>query len=179
MANIYCTKKLEKLVGKSLISPESEVSSELGNWNGNIFPIQGRKCLILMNDVTYYSLIFPDILKKDILHLHDLIIQRLIEQFNHDHVHFPIECTPKLIDVMKPRFLRTNNNRKVLGTMTEIVYVTGLFMHQRYRDQLKFIDLLELNGLLNKQFVGALRAGKHNYGVPVDVMRNKINTFCT
>jgi hypothetical protein len=43
MANIFCTKKLEKLVGKNLISTEPLTGELLGNWNANIFTMNKRK----------------------------------------------------------------------------------------------------------------------------------------
>jgi hypothetical protein len=62
MVNIFCTNKLEKIIGKKLMDYEP-LEHLLGNRNANIFSFQGRKCLILMNDETYYSILFLHIIK--------------------------------------------------------------------------------------------------------------------
>ena len=132
-----------------------------------------------MIDETYYSLLFLDILKRDILNLHELLFERLIEQLDYDQVYFPVECTPKLMDELKPRFLRTNNNRKVLGTMNEFVYETEFHIYDSYEGQLQLVNLPELNGKLTNNLVGALKPKKFDYGRPIEEMRTKLNEVCT
>ena len=43
MANIYCTKKLERFLGKNLIAQSEKTAGQLGNWNGNPFPGEWEK----------------------------------------------------------------------------------------------------------------------------------------
>lgn len=177
MANIFCTKKLERLVGKAYIQPEPK-NDILGSWNANIFPVQGRKCLILMNDQTYYSLLFLDILKKDLLKFHLIFVERLIEQLSFDRVDFPVDCTPLIMDDLTPRFLSTNNNRKVLGTMNEFIYEAEYHINYSYDGKLEHVNLPQLNHVLNSNLVGALMPKKHEYGRPIEVMRNKLAEVC-
>ena len=139
------------------MSSESQVNSQLGNWNGNILPIRGRKCLILMNDVTYYCLIFLDVFKRDIINLHELLFERLIEQFDYDSINFPGECSAKLKKELEPRFPRTNNNRKVLGTITEFIFQIEYLMELDYEGRLGFVNLPELNNKFTNNYVGALK----------------------
>ncbi|WP_042498799.1 DUF6933 domain-containing protein [Algibacter lectus] len=63
MAIIYCTQKFETVVGKSRIV-KSDKSSPLGNWNANVFTVSRKNCVILMNDVSYYSVLLIDFKKK-------------------------------------------------------------------------------------------------------------------
>lgn len=132
----------------------------------------------MMNDQSYYALLFVDILKKDILNLHELLFERLIEQLHHDHVDFPVKGTPELMDALKPRFLPTNNNRKVLGTINEYVYTTELHLYHNYQGLIQLINLPELNGRLNDNLVGALKAKKLEYGRPIEEMKIIINQVC-
>lgn len=169
MANIYCTKKFQQLVGKKLIQ-QDPVESMLGNWNAHLFPLQGRKCLILMNDQSYYTLIFLDILKKDILNFHDLFSRRIIEQLSYDDIDFPMDSTPKVLDDLTPHFLPTNNNRKVLGTINEFIHIIKLHLELNYSNQIKLINLLHMNSNLNKELIGAL-GPKSGYGIPRDEMK--------
>jgi hypothetical protein len=178
MANIFCTKKLEKLVGKNLIEPEPVSDEFLSNWNANIFTMNGRKCLIVMNDVTYYSLIFLDILKKDIINFRDLFYQRLIDQLDYDQVKFPIECSSKLLNSCQPHFLQTNNNRKVLGTMIEFVYNLEHLFHLDYQGDFNNVDICELNHRLTSDLVGALRPKQSDFGRPIEEMHDLLKKIC-
>lgn len=178
MTNIFCTKKLEKLVGRNLIVSEPTSDQLLGNWNANLFPLNGRKCLIVMNDVTYYCLIFLDILKRDILNFHELFYQRLIEQLDYDHVDFSVECAPQLMASCKPNFLRTNNNRKVLGTMNEFVYELEYHFHMDYYGNFSRTNIPELNHRLTDNLVGALKPEKFHYGRPIEEMQKLLDKVC-
>ena len=178
MANIYCTKKLEKVVGKALISSEPRTDQRLGGWNANVIYLNKRKCLFLMNDLSYYSLLFLDILKKDILNFQELFYQRLIEQLDHDSVNFPVSCSSLIMNECEPLFLPTNNNRRVLGTMNELRYIIDYWFEMDYYGDLNFVNLPELNHRLTNEYVGALRTGKHYYGNPIEEMRKQIEKVC-
>ena len=177
MTNIYCTKKLEKLIGKKLIKQEAQ-NSRLGNWNANIFHLQRRKCLILMNDTTYYSLLFLDIRKADLLQFSELFYQRLIEQFDFDKIDFPIECSSKLINETSAQFLPTNNNRKVLGTMKQFVLDLDYYFYYDYNGQISKINTCELNHRLTNNLVGALKPKQSDFGRPIEEMKKKLGEIC-
>jgi hypothetical protein len=179
MTNIFCTKKLEKLVGKKLIASQPVSDELLGNWNANLFPMNGRKCLIVMNDVTFYCLIFLDILKKDILNFHELFYQRLIEQLDYDQVNFSVEFAPKLMTSCEPNFLRTNNNRKVLGTMNEFVYELEYHFQMDYYGNFAQTNIVELNHRLTDNLVGALKQGQSNFGRPIEEMKELLEKACS
>jgi hypothetical protein len=178
MSNIFCTKKLENLVGKNLISSELHSNELLGNWNANLFTLNRRKCLILMNDVSYYSLIFLDILKKDILNFHELFYQRLIEQLNFDKVRFPVEYSSKLFDACEANFLQTNNNRKVLGTINQFIYEIEYHFQMDYYGNLSQTNIPELNHRLTNNLVGALRPKQFEFGRPTEEMQTLLHKAC-
>ena len=178
MANIFCTKKLQNLVGKKLIASEQQSDELLGNWNANIFTMNRRKCLIVMNDTTYYCLLFLDILKKDLLNFQELFYQRLIEQFDYDGLNFPLDCSSKLLNACEPNFLGTNNNRKVLGTMNKYVYEIEYFFHLDYHGDFSLVNLPELNNRFSNDLVGALKPGKYEFGRPHEEMRKLLEKVC-
>lgn len=179
MTNIYCTKKLEKLLGKKLLGQEEAHDSKLGNWNANIFHLQGKKCLILMNDVTYYSLFFLDIRKADLLKFSDLFYARLIEQLDYDKIDFAVDCSPMLIEETTAQFLPTNNNRKVLGTMTDFIRAIEYIFHENYHGQLSNVDVRKLNHSYTNYLVGALNPKHGKYGKPIEEMKKKIEEICS
>jgi len=165
------------LIGKKLIKQEVHIS-KLGNWNANIFYLQRRKCLILMNDITYYSLLFLDIQKADLLKFSELFYQRLIEQFDFDKIDFPLECSAKLINETSAQFLTTNNNRKVLGTMKQFVLDLDYYFYYDYNGQISNINVKELNHRLTNNLVGALKPKKSDFGRPIEEMKKKLEEIC-
>lgn len=154
--NIYCTNKLEKLIGKKLMAAEPGPEELLGNWNANLFPLSARKCLILVHEVTYYPIILLDVLKKDLLNFHELFYERLIMQLSFDGITVSEECKLKLKTASEPHFLKTNNNRKVLGTITNFIYELEAHFYERYGGIMDPIPAPELNYRLSTSFVGAI-----------------------
>jgi hypothetical protein len=171
MTNIYCTNKLEKLIGKKLISTKEIPVSPIGNWNANLFSLNGRKCLILMNDISYYSLIFLDILKKDLASFQELFYLRLLDQFKYDNLNFQADLSSTILNTCQPNFLRTNNNRKVLGTMNEFVQDISYLFHNQYNSNLEKININELNHHLTNNLVGALKPKQGDFGKPIEEMK--------
>ncbi len=173
MTTIFCTKKLEKLIGKEHIGEVASENTPLGNWNAHVFPIQGRKCLILVNDQTYYPLLFIDILKKDMLNFHDLFFERFVKQIQFDGINFEPAFIFKMKAALNPTFHRTNNNRKVLGTINEFIFATEIYIQGNY-DELSELNPSELNHLLTRTPIGALMAQKNKFGYSIEEMQRKI-----
>jgi len=65
MGIIYCSNKLKQFLGSFVTNTlTNQFKSGLGDWNGHLFFLYGKKCLALVNNQTYYSLFIADILKK-------------------------------------------------------------------------------------------------------------------
>jgi hypothetical protein len=174
MTTIYCSNKLRDLVDQTNLSTvDSSTPNKLGDWNGHIFFCDRRKHLILINNISYYSLIFPDIKKADFKDFESLFISRLTDQLLFDHV---IELSDVLIIMQRLlpiRLARTNNDRKALGTINE--YIFSFRAHTEFFEW-NDRDINYINGKLNDTLVGASRPGKRDYGRPIDDMKSLMNT---
>jgi len=177
MANIYCTKKLEKALGKSLMG-EEEVENEFGNWNANLFYLFGKKCLILTNDISFYTLFFANILKSDLKNFKDLFIFRLLEQMDYDGITMEKACRSRLIESANPVFLPTNNNRKVLGTMNQFVRELPFFLNLIVEYPDGSWELREFNNRFNATLVGAIKERKSDFGQPLEEMHALLAKVC-
>lgn len=60
--HIHCTAKLAKLLGVK--APTAADNAD--GWNANLFPIAGRKCIILVHKSTFFTLIKCDVVKADL-----------------------------------------------------------------------------------------------------------------
>jgi hypothetical protein len=71
MQLIRCTKKLQKEMGlkNSDMSENEPNDSYLGSWHANMIYIDGKKCLLFVNDKTLFNFIVPDITKTQIREL--------------------------------------------------------------------------------------------------------------
>lgn len=177
MAIIYCTKKFETVVGKSRIV-KSDKSSPLGNWNANVFMVSKKNCVIVMNDVSYYSVILIDFKKSDLLNFHEVFAERFFKQLENDEISFPSEFTDKIKKELQPVFLTTNNNRKVLGAIQDATLDMNRYITEDYSDNIDFIDVDELNSNVNEKILSVLGKKKRGYGYPNDATQELLNKFC-
>jgi hypothetical protein len=81
---IYCSKKLEIFLGQTseLIRPTDKTT--FGDWNGHLFTVDRKKCLIFMNNRTCYSVVMTNIQKRNTKDFGQIFKERLIRQLNHD-----------------------------------------------------------------------------------------------
>lgn len=177
MAIIYCTQKFETVVGKKRIV-KSDKSSPLGNWNANVFMVSKKNCVILMNDVSYYSVLLIDFKKIDLINFHEVFAERFLKQLENDEISFPSEFTDKITKELQPVFLTTNNNRKVLGAIQDATLDMKRYITEDYSDNIDYIDVDELNSNINEKIISVLGKKKRGYGYPNDAIQELLNKFC-
>jgi hypothetical protein len=82
MPTTFCSKKLSKLAGIKTRLP----SLSMDNWNGHLFALQGRKCVVFVHKETFYSFVVFDVLKKQLLDFKQTFIEGFINQLAHDEL---------------------------------------------------------------------------------------------
>ena len=169
MANIYCTKKLEKIIGKENIQ-EIESDNSIGNWNANVFYVNRKKFIFLINDKTCYSIILPNFIKKDLINFNSIFYHRLFEQFQNDKILISAKLKIKL-ESIPFNFMKTNNNRKIIGTMTQFIKDIEYYLYY-HNEQL---NLIELNNRMTNNYVGAFKEKKYEMDSPIELMQKTIN----
>ena len=168
MANIFCTKKLEKIIGKQNIS-EQEINGLLGNWNANVFYANRKKFIFLINDRTCYSVIIPNFTKRDLPNFKDIFYDRFLDQLRYDNVTIDCKLVDKLVE-SSINFLKTNNNRKVIGTMTQFIKDIEYFLY--YQDEMQ--TLQELNHRMTNNLVTIFGTKKYDMDRPRELMQELI-----
>ncbi|AHM60911.1 hypothetical protein D770_13285 [Flammeovirgaceae bacterium 311] len=176
MTTIFCSHKLQTLIGKISPRPAEEVpSSPLGNWNAHLFTVERRKCLAFVNSKTYYSVFLADILKKDLRNFQDLFYANLIRQLLHDEV-IDLARVPLVTETLGPlQLARTNNDRKAIGTMNDFISQFKFNCDWHYGG-FQHINLREINSRINDTPVGAGGNEQRNYGWPIEDMKTLIKT---
>lgn len=81
MVTLFCSAKLSKLLGVKNRLP----SISTNNWNGHLFFLEGRKCLVFVHKETVYSFVLFDVLKKDLKNFREVFIKYFLLQLENDY----------------------------------------------------------------------------------------------
>ncbi len=167
MLNIYCSNKLSTLI-KTEKFENREVDSK-NDWSAHIFSIAGRKCVIVVNKETLYSVVLIDILKKDLQKLPLIFTESFINQLDFNGILTPefenhIRETHKLAKI-----LSTDNDRKTMGSLNDFIYhIKGSYEDSRDLDKVKTYSTKYLNEMRSKML---------KYSTPNEMMREQIKNF--
>ena len=170
---IYCSKKLETFLGRITLTIQPTESSVLGDWNGHLFTIDRKKCLVFMNNKTCYSVVMTNVLKKDLKDFTQVFKERLIRQLDHDlniNERQEIKFRKELGDIV---LSKSNNDKKIIGTINHHV------------DNLKYNnfgsenwDDVNVTGILNEYLVGTKlttdRKRNGDFFRPIELMKELV-----
>lgn len=173
MPRIYCTKKLEsfiKDVDHDL--PSDLIYRSLLDWNAHLFFAERKKCLVFVNNKTAYSIFMINLLKNDLKHIDVLFHRRLIEQLEYDKIIGTNESCESLFPHEELKFYKTNNDRKTIGRINDFVYMFKSHLFYKY-DQLKNMDIIYENGLINSTPTGKPGEMKKTWSNPIENLNNE------
>lgn len=138
--NIYVSKKVEK-VAKELINENSTQSSYyLGDWAATLFHVNHKKCWLLINKLTKYLLILPDIKKADLTNIDSIFKETFYSQLIYDGILIESEMIEKIIG--KLILLETNNDRSANGSLNNVLLYFDDWKYEfRNFDNMPFRDL--------------------------------------
>ena len=140
VTEIYTSRKLESSVPKELIQNESFGKlSPLGKWSATVFFVSRKKCLLITNSITRYSVIIAGVRKSDFQNLSELFINTLTKQLKIDGLSIENLSIKELIG--ETTLHKTDNNRPIVGTQKYILentdvwkYEFGSFENWNFRD---------------------------------------------
>ena len=168
MTRVYCTKKLEEFIGDvDETLPADYNDLKFSDWNAHLFFVDKRKCIVFVNILTYYSVFITDILKNDLKNIDEIFLKRLNEQLHHDGLAVKENENGSLLtDGAKIRFIKTNNNKKVIGRINDFVYIFKVHVAYKY-GQLSATDVVNENGLINTTSTGKYTDTRREWTSPV------------
>ena len=127
-SNIFVSKKLETVVPSSLIQLESDlIDNYIGKWNATIFYVSRKKCVLLTNSSSRYTVILPGLVKNDFKNITEILIERLTKQFEKDGISLTQMALGRMIG--KVSILKTDNDKKIIGTQN---YILGYIDDWKY-----------------------------------------------
>jgi len=129
MQLLRCTKKLQKEMGlkKDDLSENKPSESSLGPWHVNLIFIDGKKCLLFVNDKTLFNFIVPDILRAQIRELSKIFTDTLECVLSAEGV--PEMAKTKIMSEYESIQYANTNSKSVLGSMNDLAF------HYKYHIQ--------------------------------------------
>ena len=124
MTHVYISTKLADLIGPARLSQVDNaiISKSLIDWNAQLFSVDRRKCILVTNKQTLYSFVRLNILKHDLKDLNNFFITSLFRQLKADNLYDQKAEDYWLDEFSKISFARTDNDKKVIGTMNDIIF---------------------------------------------------------
>jgi hypothetical protein len=155
MQLIRCTKKLQKEMGlkKNDISTQEPDQGNLGSWHANLIYIDGKKCILFVNDKTLFNFIAPNVKRAEIKELSKLFKLTLESMLQ----------TKKIPEKIKSEFMQEyefiqyagTNSKSVIGSMNDYAYN---YKYQiQYRGGVNSADILLIIHKLNLMPMGSLK----------------------
>lgn len=172
---IYCSKKLETFFGKIIPTVQLTENSIFGDWNGHLFTIDRKRCLIFMNNKTCYSIIMINVLKKDLKNFGQVFKERLIRQLDHDLQINELQEIKLRKELSVIMLSSSNNDKKIIGTINHQVE------NLRFYDDGERIenwDELNVTGILNDHLLGTKMTAdmkkNRDFFKPIELMQELI-----
>ena len=119
ITRIHLSKKLEKSAKKIEISAPDpgEKMTLLEKWNANLFFISRKKCWLLTNSKTRYSVLLKDMNAGNLENIQEIFKDRFFNQLRYDGIQIEFTEIEKLVGELK--FCPTDNDRRTLGIQNQ------------------------------------------------------------
>lgn len=165
---VFTSKKLEKLT-KRLIERDldQEEISELGKWNATVFYVYRKKCWLVTNSRTRYSVILTNIQSSDLPVIDKIFKETLITQMTYDGVSINPQEIDSLIGTLK--FHSTDNDRRTIGFQNSLLSIL-----EYRKDQYGMLEnwpVTEITHYLNNTLFHWNKPTMSNYTYPVTELK--------
>lgn len=169
MPIIRCTEKLLKEL-KVRPSEEWPQNGYIGGWHANLLRIERRKCVIVTNDQTLYTLFIPALKKPEFERFGEIFGQHLFKNLCCEG--FAQHQIERVLADNQEITIAKTNNRSVLGSMNDVAY--QIEHRVRTLDGLDRLDLEAFNQELNRIPMGAI-----NYKFSIEALKSKLEEIDT
>lgn len=147
ITRIHTSKKLEKIIKKIMEteSPGAQQDGILGKWNASFFNFSRKKCWLITNEKTRYSIILMDIKASDLSRIEAIFKDNFFSQLIYDGIFIEFSEVDQMIGTLK--FHPTDNDRSTIGLQNEF-FATIDYRKQEY-GSIENFPLRKINHQLN------------------------------
>ena len=120
--------------------------SFIGGWHANLLRIERRKCVLVTNDKTLYTIFIPGLKKPDFNDFGEMLRHHLFKNLLHER--FTQDKIEAVLDEHRKILFTKSNNRSILGSMNDLKFHLEFFIASR--GGLVQAPIYELNRRLNR-----------------------------
>lgn len=128
MPYICCTQKLAKELASEPLTQAANVRGFIG-WHGNILRLFRRKCVLLVNDETRFTLFIPGLVKKDFVNFGQVFVHHFERTLDYMNANPAQIAQAKLL--LGGFSYHKTHNRSVLGTLNDMKYAIEFMLTDR------------------------------------------------
>jgi hypothetical protein len=161
---LRCTSRLLDLIGDKSMIADFEPSSE--DWYGNAFWIDGRKCVLLVQVATLYSVLALDIRVSDLRPPGGFVFTQIVRSLDREGLP---RNTFAPFDAHDLRLAKTMD-RSIVGSMNDLIQLSRYIIGSM--GGLAHCDPSEVHRLLHDTPNGA-----RGYATPLDLVRANSDTL--
>lgn len=167
MKIIKCTKKLQKEMGlkKSELSVSEPDKGIIGHWHANLIYIQGKKCVIFVNDKTLFNFIVAGVTREQIRNLSTMFLINLTCALINEGID---ESTCKRISEEYDSIeYKNTDDKSVLGSMNDLAFHYKILIESE--GGIHTSELPNIIKRLNHMPMGALK-----YAYAIDALKKAL-----
>lgn len=169
MIILFCSEKLEALLGATLETTTPTVKSKLGNWYGQVFLIDRKRNIIFTHIKTSYAFVLLNVRKSKLKDFADVFKNALIKQLDFDltiNERQEIKIR-KWLNVV--HLAKSDNYSQTRIAIKDYILIIKEEAKNKSLGKLKNTNV---GWGLNNHFIGTrLKAGKKKFAIPKELMQ--------
>ena len=118
ITKVYVSRKLEEIVSDFICTEDYDENNYLGGWSSTLFFMNHKKCLLMINKQTKYTLILWNVKKGDLESLSIIFKKTLYEQLMYDGIQVDVKLIDSMIGEIK--LFLTDNDKSANGSLNTI-----------------------------------------------------------
>jgi len=164
MAQIQCTQKLLKELKVKPVEIQENLSP-LSSWHANLLTFDRRKCVLISNNKTLYSILIEGLTKPDFNHFNDILGQAVFKNLLQENL--PQEQIEILLEEFQQVTYTKTNSRSILGSMNDLAFQLKVMISMD--GGLNNINIYDVNKKLNRTRLSYID------GYAIDGLKNSLN----
>jgi hypothetical protein len=169
MTILFCSEKLEALLGATLETTSPTVKSKLGNWYGQMFLIDRKRNIIFTHIKTSYAFVLLNVRKSKLKDFANVFKNALIKQLDFDltiNERQEVKIR-KWLDVV--HLAKSDNYSQTRIAIKDYILIIKEEAKTKTLGKLKNT---KVGWGLNNHFIGTrLKAGKKKFAIPKELMQ--------
>ncbi|MCZ4318939.1 hypothetical protein O4H26_08055 [Aequorivita viscosa] len=171
---IYTSKKLEKLIKKLIQSDSNDTPGILGKWNATVFYVAQKKCWLISNAKSQYSVILTDIKAADLKNIEQIFKNAFYSQLIYDGILVKYDALSAQIG--KLDFYRTDNDRRTTGFQNQRLLTFDYWIYEF--GSLENMPIKELASRLNSELIHVGKDRKmSDYTTSIEEIKKVLTNF--